>query len=88
MGDTERAAVLVREALAGLHQTSRLGLISAAVHRQYRERFEKRLARLGRMGRSPEAAGQTLLDTLEVESRASNPESNGKGRRSSYAESG
>jgi uncharacterized protein YprB with RNaseH-like and TPR domain len=88
MGDAERATLLVREALAELRQTTRVGLLSAAVHRRYRERFEKRLARLGRVGRPAEAAGQRLLDTLEAESRAANPESNGKGPRGSYAESG
>jgi uncharacterized protein len=88
MGDTERAAVLVREALAELRKGGRAGLISAAAHRQYQERFEKRLARLGRVGRAGVAAGQTLLPRLEAESRAGAAESNPKGRRSSYAESG
>src|ERR1700722_7777401 len=76
MGDAERATLLVLKALAELRQTTRVGLLSAAVHRRYRERFEKRLARLGRVGRPAEAAGQRLLDTLEAESRAANPESN------------
>jgi uncharacterized protein YprB with RNaseH-like and TPR domain len=40
------AAALVRQALADLRRTNRVGLMSAALHRQYRERFERRLARL------------------------------------------
>jgi len=40
------AATLVRKALADLLRTNRSGLLSAALHRQYRDRFERRLARL------------------------------------------
>ncbi|HEY0705143.1 MAG TPA: ribonuclease H-like domain-containing protein [Candidatus Acidoferrales bacterium] len=87
-GDTDRATVLVREALAELRKTNRAGLISAAVHRQYRERFERRLARLGRAAGPADGSRQALLETMEAESRGAEMESNGKRRRSSYAESG
>jgi uncharacterized protein YprB with RNaseH-like and TPR domain len=73
-GETARAAVLVRAALAELRKTSRVGLLSAALHRQYRTRFERRLERLERAGEGrrarPGRAG-TLLDTIDAESRAS-----------------
>jgi uncharacterized protein YprB with RNaseH-like and TPR domain len=73
LGETARAAVLVRSALAELRKTNRVGLLSAALHRQYRERFERRLARLerpGSLGRHRRTTGQTLLDAIDAESRA------------------
>jgi uncharacterized protein len=73
LGEAERAAALVRKALAELRKTTRLGLLSAALRRQYLERFERRLARLerpGRAGRLTRTAHGTLLDTIEAESRA------------------
>jgi tetratricopeptide (TPR) repeat protein len=51
LGETARAIVLVRAALVELRKTNRDGLLSAALHRQYRSRFERRLARLERAGR-------------------------------------
>ena len=50
------AAALVKQALAELRRSKGAGLLSAAMHRQYKERFEHRLARLERK------AGKTLLD--------------------------
>jgi uncharacterized protein YprB with RNaseH-like and TPR domain len=70
-GETERAAVLVRRALGELRKPNRVGLLSAALRRQYQDRFERRLARLersegaSRLRRSP---SRTLLDTIEAES--------------------
>ena len=77
-GETARAAVLVRAALGELRKSGRTGLISAAQHRQYQARFERRLVRLehtekaGRSGRA-----RTLLDAIDVESRTAGQESNG-----------
>jgi uncharacterized protein YprB with RNaseH-like and TPR domain len=73
LGEAERAAALVRKALAELRKTTRVGLLSAALRRRYLERFERRLARLerpGRAGRLTRTAHGTLLDTIEAESRA------------------
>src|ERR1700677_330703 len=80
LGETERAAALVRKALAELRKTGRARLLSAAMRRQYQTRFERRLARLerpygiGHPGRRPSGK---LLDTLDAESRTGEPESNG-----------
>ena len=77
-GEAARAAVLVRAALGELRKSGRTGLISAAQHRQYQARFERRLVRLehtekaGRTGRA-----RTLLDAIDVESRTAGQESNG-----------
>ena len=70
-GETSRAAVLVRSALGELLKAGRTGLLSAALHRQYRERFERRLARLERT-ENAERAGRArpLLEATEAESRA------------------
>src|ERR1700734_2458290 len=74
-GETARAAVLVRAALGELRKSGRTGLISAAQHRQYQARFERRLVRLehtekaGRSGRA-----RTLLDAIDVESRTAGQE--------------
>jgi uncharacterized protein len=73
LGETARAAVLVRAALAELRKTNRVGLLSAALHRQYRTRFERRLERLARAGENGRARprrAETLLDTIDAESRA------------------
>ena len=52
LGEKSRAAALVQKALAELRKTSRVGLITTALHRQYRARFERRLMRLERPGRA------------------------------------
>lgn len=44
--DPHRAAVFVRQALAELRRANRLGTLAASVCVRYRQRFEKRLARL------------------------------------------
>ena len=81
VGEKSRAAALVQKALAELRKTSRVGLITTALHRQYRARFERRLMRLERPGRAthlepmPE---RTLMEVIEAESRAAGPESNGE----------
>ena len=81
LGEKTRAAALVQKALAELRKTSRVGLITTALHRQYRARFERRLMRLERPGRAthlepmPE---RTLMEVIEAESRAAGPESNGE----------
>jgi uncharacterized protein len=81
LGEKARAAALVHKALAELRKTSRSGPITAALHRQYRNRFERRLARLERPGRTPRLEPkpeQTLMEVIEAESRAAGPESNGE----------
>lgn len=81
LGEKTRAAALAEKALAELRKAGRLGLISAAVHRQYRTRFERRLARLERPGRIPRLEAKpvrTLIEVIEAESRAAGPESNGE----------
>jgi uncharacterized protein YprB with RNaseH-like and TPR domain len=50
--EPDRAAELARKALAELRRANRLGTIAASAFRQKRERFEKRLARLERKGRT------------------------------------
>jgi hypothetical protein len=65
LGETARAAVLVRAALVELRKTNRVGLLSAALHRQYRSRFERRLERLeraGEKGHGRSSRAGTLLD--------------------------
>jgi uncharacterized protein len=57
-GAPREAAVLVKQALGELRRSKSAGLLSAALHRQYKERFEHRLARLERK------AGGTLLDEV------------------------
>ena len=58
------ALAIVRQALAELSRANRLGAIAPGAYRQSRVRFEHRLARLERKGRS------TPLDILEADSRA------------------
>ena len=60
--EPHRAAELAREALTELRRANRLGTIAAPAYRQKRERFEKRLARLERKGRTG------LLDPIQRES--------------------
>lgn len=73
-GDPRRAAALVRQALGELRRASRLGTFSAFICLRYRQRFEKRLARLERK------IGRMLLDapigTLGAESSRPVAESN------------
>jgi uncharacterized protein YprB with RNaseH-like and TPR domain len=69
-GATDRAAALVRVALAELRKTNRNGLISAALRRQYQNRFERRLARLESPERQGRKANQGLLAAMEAESGA------------------
>jgi uncharacterized protein len=81
LGEKARAAALVQKALAELRKTSRVGLLTAAVHRQYRTRFERRLARLERFGpiaRLESKPEPTLTEITEPESPALGPESNGE----------
>jgi len=81
LGEKARAAALVHQALAELRKTSRVGLITAALHRQYRTRFERRLARLERPGRAPRLEPRperTLMEVIQGESQAAGPESNGE----------
>jgi len=46
--EPQRAAALVREALAGLRQANRLGTLAPAVFHQFKAQFEQRLSRLER----------------------------------------
>jgi uncharacterized protein len=75
LGETARAADLARTALIELRKTNRAGPLSAVLHRQYRTRFERRLARLERAehesaGRPKPRQGRSLLDGIDAESRA------------------
>src|SRR5271155_4579923 len=70
LGETARAAVLVRAALAELRKTNRVGLLSAALLRRYKSDFERRLQRLDRRARLEANAGRSLLDGIKAESRA------------------
>jgi uncharacterized protein YprB with RNaseH-like and TPR domain len=60
--EPHRAAEMARKALTELRRANRLGTIAASAYRQKRERFEKRLARLERKGRTG------LLDPIQRES--------------------
>jgi uncharacterized protein len=55
-GDSRHAAVLVRQALSELRRANRLGNLASSVCVRYRQRFERRLARLERK------IGRMLLD--------------------------
>jgi uncharacterized protein len=68
--EPHRAAELARQALLGLRKANRLGTISPAAYREYRLRFEQRLARLERKSAS------ILLDGVESESHTGADESN------------
>jgi uncharacterized protein len=61
-GQLREAAALVKRALAELRRSKGAGLLSAAMHRQYKERFEHRLARLEKK------SAKTLLDGIEARS--------------------
>ena len=79
LGERARAATLVHKALAELRKTTRVGLITAALQRQYRSRFERRLARLERPERVPRPGPKPqrpLIEITEAESRAAGMESN------------
>jgi uncharacterized protein len=69
--DRQRAATLVRQALATLRKADRLGTIEPAFYRRQKARFTRRLARLERK------AKRTLLDGLAAESSSAFAESNG-----------
>jgi len=68
--EPQRAAVLVRKALAELRPASRSAGLSAALLRRYRSDFERRLQRLDRRVLVARRAGGTLLDAINPESRA------------------
>jgi len=68
--EPHRAAELARRALVELGRASRLGMIKSGAHRRFRERFERRLARLERH------AGTTLPRSLDTESNRRPTESN------------
>jgi tetratricopeptide (TPR) repeat protein len=68
--EPQRAATLVRKALAELRPATRSARLSAALLRRYRSDFERRLQRLERRGRVDQAAGGSLLDAMKAESRA------------------
>jgi uncharacterized protein YprB with RNaseH-like and TPR domain len=69
--EPQRAAVLVRRALAELRRPpNRSAGLSAALLRRYRSDFERRLQRLERRMLIARRTGGTLLDTINPESRA------------------
>ena len=68
--EPQRAAVLVRRALAELRPPSQIAGLSAAALRRYRSDFERRLQRLERRVRLDRRSGGTLLTTMKMESPA------------------
>jgi tetratricopeptide (TPR) repeat protein len=68
--EPQRAAVLVRRALAELRMPHRSAGLSAALLRRYRNDFERRLQRLDRRALVARRTGGSLLDTINPESRA------------------
>jgi hypothetical protein len=68
--EPQRAAVLVRKALAELRPSNRGAGLSAALLRRYRSDFERRLQRLDRRARPDSTGGGSLLDAIKAESRA------------------
>ena len=68
--EPQRAAVLVRKALAELRPSNRNGGLSAALLRRYRGDFERRLQRLDRRVRPAKMDGESLLDPFKTESEA------------------
>src|SRR5580692_11977483 len=68
--EPQRAAVLVRKALAELRPSNRNGGLSAALLRRYRGDFERRLQRLDGRVRPAKMDGESLLDPFKTESRA------------------
>jgi len=70
--EPQRAAVLVRKALAELHPSAahRCAGLSAALLRRYRNDFEHRLQRLDRHARAEQRTDPTLLDSMNPESGA------------------
>jgi uncharacterized protein len=61
--EPDRAAVLVRQALAELRRANRLGTLAPAIYARYQKRFERRLARLERK------ASRALLNALAQDPR-------------------
>jgi uncharacterized protein len=70
--EPQRAALLVRKALAELHSRAahRSAGLSAALLRRYRNDFEHRLQRLDRHARAEHRTDPTLLDAINPESGA------------------
>jgi tetratricopeptide (TPR) repeat protein len=68
--EPQRAAVLVREALAELRPAKRGAELSAALLRRYRNDFEHRLQRLDRRACADQRTDGTLLDAINPESGA------------------
>lgn len=68
--DQEKAALLMREGLTALRGANRMGAVQPEIYRRYKERFQRRLARLAR------EAHWTLLDSLDAESNPSPAASN------------
>jgi len=65
--DREKAAALVREALALLRKANRLGTIEPVAYKRHKERFKRRLQRLERKGQI------SLLDGNHLTSRSHKP---------------
>jgi tetratricopeptide (TPR) repeat protein len=68
--EPQRAAGLVRKALAELRPSNRGAGLSPALLRRYRNDFERRLQRLERRARPDSTCGRSLLDPIKAESRA------------------
>ena len=68
--EPQRAALLVRKALAELRPPNRSARLSAALLRRYRSDFERRLQRLDRRARPTTTSDESLLDGIKAESRA------------------
>jgi uncharacterized protein len=71
--DRQKAAGLAREALAMLRKANRLGVIEPAAHRRFKERFQRRLARLERKAKqAPPGALEAESQTVLAESNIGN----------------
>src|SRR5580700_130567 len=68
--EPQRAALLIRKALAELRPANRNAGLSAALLRRYRSDFERRLQRLDRRALVTGRTAGTLLDRINPESRA------------------
>src|SRR5580658_5344969 len=68
--EPQRAAVLVRKALAELRPSNRNGGLSAALLRRYRSDFERRLQRLDRRACPAKTSDGSVLDAIKAESRS------------------
>ena len=62
--DSEKARLIVRQALEELRQAIQAGDITPGAHREFKSRFDRRMERLERKSRRP------LLDTLAIEAQA------------------